>query len=62
MEKALTALLTNIANLFKVKTIISIVVIVAMTVGFLTGLVPVEVYAPLATAVMTYFFTRKDVK
>lgn len=60
MEKALETLLVNIANLFKVKTIISFVVIVAMTMGFLAGLVPVEVYAPLATAVMTYFFTRKE--
>lgn len=61
MEKALQQLLLNIGNLFKVKTIITIMVLGALTVAFLKGVVPVELYASIATAIITYYFTRNDV-
>ena len=60
MNEALTLLIKNVANLFKVKSIISFMVLGAMTYGFTQALVPVEVYAPLATAVVTYFFTKTE--
>ncbi len=60
MRTPLDNLLNNIANLFKVKSIISIMVLAALTIGFLRTIVPVEQYVPLATAIITYFFTRKQ--
>ena len=60
MEKAWQQLLLNIANLFKVKTIITIMVLGALTVAFLKGVVPVELYVSIATAIITYYFTRKE--
>lgn len=54
------ALIDNLANLLKVKTIISLTVIGATTAGFLTGLISGETYMALASAIVTYFFTRKD--
>lgn len=60
MEKALQQLLLNIGNLFKVKTIITIMVLGALTVAFLKGVVPVELYASIATAIITYYFTRRE--
>ena len=60
MEKALQQLLLNIGNLFKVKTIITIMVLGALTVAFLKGVVPVELYASIATAIITYYFTRSE--
>ena len=62
MEKALQQLLINIANLFKVKTIITIMVLGALTAAFLKGVVPVELYASIATAIVTYYFTKKENK
>ena len=62
MEKAWQQLLLNIANLFKVKTIITIMVLGALTAAFLKGVVPVELYASIATAIVTYYFTRKENK
>ena len=60
MEKALQQLLLNIGNLFKVKTIITIMVLGALTAAFLKGVVPVELYASIATAIITYYFTRSE--
>ena len=60
MEKALQQLLLNIGNLFKVKTIITIMVLGALTAAFLKGVVSVELYASIATAIITYYFTRRE--
>ena len=49
----------RLAKLLEVKSIISLMVLAALTYGFCTQFVPVEVYAPMAMAVITYFFTRK---
>lgn len=50
----------NIANLLKVKTIITIMVLGALTIAFLDGIVPVELYASIATAIITYYFTKAE--
>lgn len=52
----------NLANLLKVKTIITITIIAASTAGFLRGLVPVDLYMAMATAIVTYYFTKSDNK
>lgn len=60
MQEALQKLVLNIANLFKVKTVITIMVLGALTTAFLKGAVPVELYASIATAIITYYFTRSE--
>ena len=60
MEKALQQLIMNIANLLKVKTIITITVISFLTVGFMKGIVPSELYASIAMAIVTFYFTKKE--
>ena len=59
-NKPESTIVKNLANLLKVKTIITITVITASTVGFLKGLVPVELYMAMATSIVTYYFTKKD--
>jgi hypothetical protein len=49
----------RLAKLLEVKSIISLMVLAALTYGFVVDIVPVEVYAPIAMAIVTYFFTRK---
>ena len=58
----LKLLLRNLANLVKVKTIITVIVITALTVAFLNGSVQVEVYAPFAATIITYYFTKNETK
>ena len=62
MKEAGTLLLKNIANLFKVKTILSLMVII--TTCFLTfhNLVSVEAFMAIASAIITYYFTKVDEK
>lgn len=58
--KALEQLLINIANLFKVKTILSLVVVITTCVLTFTGVIDVVAFMSMATAIVTYYFTRKD--
>ena len=58
--KSLESLLTNLANLFKVKTLITLLILVAATVGFLRGMVAVELYMTMATMIVTFYFTKKE--
>jgi len=60
--ESLKKLLNNVADLVKLKTIITMEVLTALTIGFLNGMVPVEVYVSIATAIVTYYFTRKEDK
>jgi|GEM_PF-3334315 len=60
--KALETLVLNVANLFKIKSIISLMVITALTYAFVNQFVPIEVYAPLATMVMAFFFNKEEKK
>lgn len=60
MQKALEQFLTNIANLFKVKTILSLIVVVTTCILTFKGIIDVVAFMAMATAIVTYYFTRKD--
>ena len=53
-------LLVNIAELFKVKSLITLTITSAITYGFIIGSVPVELYATYASSIITYYFTKKE--
>lgn len=61
-EKALTVFLKNIANLFKVKTILSLCVIITTCILTFNGKVSVEAFMAIASAIITYYFTKKENK
>jgi hypothetical protein len=48
----------NIANLFKVKSLITLTIIGGVTYGFIVGTVDPATYCGFAGAVITYFFTK----
>lgn len=60
MQKALETLLTNIANLFKVKTILSLCVIITTCILTFKNIVSVEAFMAIASAIITYYFTKKE--
>ena len=60
MSKAFEQLLINIANLFKVKTILSIIVVITTCVLTVKGIIDVVAFMSMATAIVTYYFTRKE--
>lgn len=49
----------NLADLIKVKTLITLTIIAGVTYGFVVGLVQPEVYCTLAGSIITYYFTKK---
>ena len=53
-------LLANIANLFKVKTLVTLAITASLCYGFLKGMITTEVFAAIAGSVVTYYFTKKD--
>lgn len=60
MQKALDTLLTNIANLFKVKTILSLCVIITTCILTFKNIVSVEAFMAIASAIITYYFTKSE--
>ena len=60
MSEAFTLLLKNIANLFKVKTILSLLVIVTTCILTFRDVVSVEALMTIAASIITYYFTRKE--
>lgn len=62
MKEAGTLLLKNIANLFKVKTILSLMVIITTCILTFHNLVSVEAFMAIASAIITYYFTKVDEK
>jgi hypothetical protein len=56
----LNKLVNNLAELFKVKSMITLTITAAITYGFVKELVPVELYATYAGSIITYYFTRKS--
>lgn len=60
MQKAVEKLLTNIANLFKVKTILSLTVIITTCILTFRNVISVEAFMAIASAIITYYFTKKD--
>ena len=62
MAEAFTLLLKNIANLFKVKTILSLLVIITTCVLTFRNVVSVEAFMAIAASIITYYFTRTEDK
>lgn len=62
MKEASIVLLKNIANLFKVKTILSLLVITTTCVLTFKGVVSVEAFMAIASAIITYYFTKTEKK
>lgn len=60
MQEALKQLLLNVANLFKVKTILSLAVILTVCVLTFKNVVSVEAFMAIASAIITYYFTKKE--
>ena len=60
MQKAVEKLLTNVANLFKVKTILSLTVIITTCILTFRNVISVEAFMAIAGAIITYYFTTKD--
>lgn len=58
--EALKTLLLNIANLFKVKTILSIGVIATTCYLTIKEVIDPATFMAIASAIITYYFTRKD--
>lgn len=52
--------INNIAELLKVKSLITLTITAAITYGFVKGFVPVELYASYAGSIITYYFTKKE--
>ena len=62
MKESLVKLLNNIADLFKVKTILSFIVIITTCILTLNDKVEIATFMAIASAIITYYFTRKDDK
>ena len=60
MQEALILFLKNLANLFKVKTILSLLVITTTCILTFKNIVSVEAFMAIAGSIITYYFTRKD--
>lgn len=60
MQKVGELFLKNIANLFKVKTILSLAVIITTCTLTFKGVVSVEAFMAIAGSIITYYFTKKE--
>lgn len=60
MKDAIKKLLENIANLFKVKTILSLCVIITTCILTFNNVVSVEAFMAIASAIITYYFTKNE--
>jgi hypothetical protein len=52
----------NIADLFKVKTVLSLCVIITTCVLTFKSSISVEAFMAIASAIITYYFTRTENK
>ena len=50
----------NLADLFKVKTLITLAIIASLCYAFLHGMVQTELFAAIASSVVTYYFTKAE--
>lgn len=60
MKEAGILLIKNLANLLKVKTILSLSVIFTTCVLTFKNIVSVEAFMAIASAIITYYFTKKE--
>lgn len=58
MKKAFETLLINIANLFKVKSIITLMIISTISILVIKNIEIPSEYAAFAGSIVTYFFTK----
>ena len=52
----------NIATLFKVKTILSLCVIITTCILTFKNIISVEAFMAIASAIITYYFTKTENK
>lgn len=50
----------NLANLLKLKSLISLSIVTVMCIGFLKGTIDKEAFMLVTVAVITYYFNKKD--
>jgi len=50
----------NLANLIKVKTLITLTVVAVLAYGFIAGKIDAEKFMIVAIMVVTYYFNKKD--
>lgn len=62
MKEAGKTFFTNLANLLKVKTILSLAVILTTCILTFKGIISVESFMAIASAIITYYFTKNDNK
>lgn len=60
MKEAGILILKNLANLLKVKTILSLCVIITTCILTFKGTISVEAFMAIASAIITYYFTKKE--
>ena len=60
MKEAGILLIKNLANLLKVKTILSLSVIFTTCVLTFKNIISVEAFMAIASAIITYYFTKKE--
>ncbi|HHX69564.1 MAG TPA: hypothetical protein GX708_16150 [Gallicola sp.] len=58
MKKAFETVLINIANLFKVKSIITLMIISTISILVMKNVEIPSEYAAFAGSIVTYFFTK----
>lgn len=62
MEEAKIKFLKNLADLFKVKTILSLSVIITLCILTFKNLISTEAFMGIAGSIITYYFTKTDKK
>lgn len=62
MKEAGILFIKNLANLFKVKTILSLAVIFTTCILTFKNIISVEAFMAIASAIITYYFTKKEDK
>lgn len=62
MKEAGILFIKNLANLLKVKTILSLAVIFTTCVLTFKNIISVEAFMAIASAIITYYFTKKEDK
>jgi hypothetical protein len=62
MKKALETLLTNIANLVKVKTIWSLLILYTVCRLALNGMIEISTFMTLASTIVMFYFSKDDNK
>lgn len=60
MKEAGVLFIKNLANLLKVKTILSLSVIFTTCILTFKNIISVEAFMAIASAIITYYFTKKE--